>query len=253
MALFSTPAIVLATVRYGETSKIVRLATREHGVLSAIAKGALRPRSKFGAALQVLSEGVAQVYTKESRDLQTLGVFDVTRLRVGLTADMARYAAASVLAEAVLRFGQPEPQPQIFDLLRDALDALDDSPAAEVESLGLRALWLLVAELGFAPTLDHCAIDDVPLPAGEAVAFSAADGGALCASCAAGRSASRMAADDRAALAALLVPEAPLPALDARHAAAHRRLLARFVRAHIADQAPMPALDFWLGRPWTPA
>ena len=54
MPQLDSPAIVLSTLRYSETSKIVRLATREHGVQSAIAKGALRPRSRYGAALQFL-------------------------------------------------------------------------------------------------------------------------------------------------------------------------------------------------------
>ena len=41
MALVNTTAIVLSALRYSETSKIVRLATRDLGVQSAIAKGAL--------------------------------------------------------------------------------------------------------------------------------------------------------------------------------------------------------------------
>ena len=57
MPLVSTPAVVLATHRYSETSKIVRLATLDLGVQSAIAKGALRPRSRFGAALQTAESG----------------------------------------------------------------------------------------------------------------------------------------------------------------------------------------------------
>src|SRR5207249_7232337 len=56
MALVTTPAVVLQTYRYSETSKVVRLATRELGVQSAIAKGALRPKSRFGAGLELLSE-----------------------------------------------------------------------------------------------------------------------------------------------------------------------------------------------------
>jgi len=47
--LITTPAVVLRTHRYSETSKIVRLATRELGVQSAIAKGVLRPRSPLEA------------------------------------------------------------------------------------------------------------------------------------------------------------------------------------------------------------
>ncbi|MGH9262540.1 MAG: DNA repair protein RecO, partial [Acidimicrobiales bacterium] len=70
MSLASTPAVVLQTYRYSETSKVVRLATRDLGLQSAIAKGALRPRSPFGAGLELLSEGVAQLYHRESRELQ---------------------------------------------------------------------------------------------------------------------------------------------------------------------------------------
>ena len=90
MPQLDTPAIVLSTIRYSETSKIVRLATREHGVQSAIAKGALRPRSRFGAALQSLSEGQARLLVKEHRELHTLASFDLLRLHVGLAGDLER-------------------------------------------------------------------------------------------------------------------------------------------------------------------
>ena len=66
MAPVATPAIILATLRYGETSKIVRLATRDLGVQSAIAKGASRPKSKFGAALQAHHAGTAPVLLQVS-------------------------------------------------------------------------------------------------------------------------------------------------------------------------------------------
>src|SRR5215204_6429821 len=84
MPLVSTPAVVLSSLRYSETSKIVRLATREFGVQSVIAKGALRPKSRFGAALQLLSEGEAQFVLKENRELHLLTTFDLRRLHLGL-------------------------------------------------------------------------------------------------------------------------------------------------------------------------
>src|SRR2546427_6788792 len=84
-----------------ETSKVVRLATRELGVQSAIAKGALRPQSPFGAALELLSEGVAQLYHRDSRELQTLAAFDVTALRRGLATSLGRFAGATTLAEVM--------------------------------------------------------------------------------------------------------------------------------------------------------
>ncbi|MGH7528380.1 MAG: DNA repair protein RecO, partial [Gemmatimonadales bacterium] len=87
MALVATPAVVLSAIRYSETSKIVRLATREFGVQSAIAKGALRPRSRFGASLQLLSEGQVQLLMKEHRELHLLTAFDLAQLHVGLAGD----------------------------------------------------------------------------------------------------------------------------------------------------------------------
>jgi DNA repair protein RecO (recombination protein O) len=250
MPLLVTPAIVLSALRYSETSKIVRLATREAGVQSAIAKGALRPKSRFGAALQLLSEGQAQLLTKEHRELHILTAFDLQQLHIGLAADLARYATASALAEVMLRFAPSDPHPESYDIFRDALGALEAAPAPEVEALGFRVLWQLVSVLGFAPSLDACVRDGTLLPAEGALPFSTREGGALCPACAAQHDATELPPDARADLVALLDPEAELPGFDRRHGAAHRRLLARYVRHHLGEGAELPALDFWLRRPW---
>ena len=250
MPLVFTPAIVLATLRYGETSKIVRLATRDQGIQSAIAKGALRPRSLYGAALQVLSEGAAQYLAKEGRELHTLTAFDVTHLRVGLAGQLDRYSAASALSEVMLRLAPAAPHADSFDVMAHALAMLEAIPAEAVESYGLRALWQLISSLGFAPALAVCARDGSALPAAGTVRFSLTDGGALCNSCAHGRASielPRQALDD---LGALMASDADLPFLDARHLAAHRRLLARWVRTHLAEAGELPALESWQQRNW---
>jgi recombinational DNA repair protein (RecF pathway) len=179
-----------------------------------------------------------------------LTAFDLERLHVGLAADLARYATASALAEVMLRFAPPDPHPASFDRFRDALRALEAAPAGEVEALGFRVLWHLVSVLGFAPSLGACVRDGTPLPAEGGLPFSTREGGALCAACAAQQGATQLPAEARADLIALLDPAAALPALDARHGAAHRRLLARYVRYHLAEGAELPALEFWLERPW---
>ena len=253
MPLVITSAIVLSALRYGETSKIVRLATREHGVQSAIAKGALRPKSRFGGALQLLSEGQAQYLAKENRELHVLTAFDLGQLHVGLAADLSRYATAAALAEVMLRFAPPDPHPESYDLFRDALQTLEDAPPAEQDALGFRVLWHLVSVLGFAPSLDACVRDGTLLPEGGTLPFSTREGGALCPTCAAQHGATQLPAEARADLTALLDPDASLPALDERHGAAHRRLLARYIRYHLAEGAELPALDFWQRRPWVAA
>ena len=251
MPLVQTRAVVLSTIRYGETSKIVRFATRDIGVQSAIAKGALRPRSRFGAAIQLLSEGSAHLLVKEGRELHILTEFDLHHLRVGLTNDMRRYAAAASLAEVMIRFAPgEEPHPEVFDLLSAALDTLETAPAGELDSLGLRLLWLLVGALGFAPSFEVCARDGAPVAPEGPLPFSMQEGGALCPACARRYEVIQLPSESRADLAALFDADAALPDLDARHLAAHQRLLTRYLRFHVAEGAALPALDFWARREW---
>jgi DNA repair protein RecO (recombination protein O) len=253
MPLVSTPAIVISSLRYSETSKIVRLATREHGVQSVIAKGALRPKSRFGAALQLLSEGQAQFVLKEHRELHLLTSFDLRRLHVGLATDLERYSVACALAEVMLRFAPPDPHPESFDLLQHSLENLEQAPAAGIDALGYRLLWQMVSVLGFEPALDQCVVDGTPLPNDGSLPFSTREGGALCPTCASQYGATQLPEQARAGLVALLDAAVPLPRLDQKHGAAHRRLLARYIRYHLAEGAELPALEFWSQRPWATA
>jgi len=149
MALVTTPAVVLRTYRYSETSKVVRLATRDFGVQSAIAKGALRPKSRFGAGLELLSEGSAQLYHRDNRELQTLAAFDVERLRRDLATDLTRLAAAAALAELMVRMAPPAPLPEAYDVLTAGLDALIGAAPLAIDATGLRVVWSLLGALGY--------------------------------------------------------------------------------------------------------
>ena len=85
------------------------------------------------------------------------------------------------------------------------------------------------------------------------MAFSAEDGGALCARCAGERKAARLPASDRADLEVLLSDDEVVPTLDERHAAAHRRLVTRYIRYHLGEGAELPGLEFWCARSWSAA
>ena len=259
MSLVSTHAIVLRTYRYSETSKIVRLATRDYGVQSAIAKGVMRPRSPFGAALETLSEGVAQLYHKETRELQTLAAFDVIQLRRDLAVDLGRFAGAAALSEVMLKMAPPAPLPAAYEAFTLGLDALVAAAPEHADATAARWLWLLVGVLGFAPQLDACVRDGNEVSG--TVAFSAAEGGVLCASCAGVKPPTRLPPQAYRDLRALNDAEGPLPALDAAHAAAHRRLVARFIRCHLGEierehrsgngkNERLNAIDIWERRAW---
>src|SRR5438046_6514536 len=140
MSLVTTPGVVLQTYRYSEAAKVVRLATRDLGVESAIGKGALRPKSRFGAGLELLSEGVAQLYFREARELHTLGAFDLVNLRRDLADDVGRFAGAAGVAEVMLKMAPPAPLPVADRTLPAPLDVLEAAVPDRVDATALREI-----------------------------------------------------------------------------------------------------------------
>jgi DNA repair protein RecO (recombination protein O) len=214
-------------------------------MVSGIAKGALRPKSPFGASLQLLSEGQAHLLASRSSDLYTLTAFDLIATHGGLAGQVGRFAASCALAEIAARFVPPVYNATLYDRFLDDIRLLEVAPVDAVAVVTLRAMWRLITELGIGPTVLECARDGASLPGGGA-AFSLRDGGFLCAACAASGATTRLDAADRSDLVALLAA-GDLPLLDRRRTAAHQRLLLRWVREHLGDGA-MPALDAWCAR-----
>jgi DNA repair protein RecO (recombination protein O) len=239
VALLPTRAVVLQAFAYGETSRIVRLLTREAGVQSAIARGAARPRSQF-AILEPFADGVASLYMKPSRDLQTLGGFELTRSRQGLGADLLRFGAASLVAELVMRAGSEEAQPELFDAVVAGLDGLEAAPGDACETTALSVAWNIITVLGFGPELDSCVACGEPLPAEEPASFDYSAGGVRCAACAAGLPGRLLPAHARHALAAFSRGEP----VRLEVSEGHWRLLGRYLQHHIVDGAPLRSLQF---------
>lgn len=239
MAATATDAIVLQSFPYGETSRIVRLLTRSAGVHSAIAKGALRPRSRY-ALMEPFAEGAATLYIRDTRDLQTLGGFDLTCSRQGLGRDLLRFGGASLLAELVLRTASEESNPNLYHAVAVGLDRLLDVDGDALEVSVLAVTWHLIAELGFTPVLDCCIACGRGVDPGRDVMFDYAAGGLRCDGCAAGLPGRRIPARARAALVAFSRGEpATVGATEG-----HWRLLTRYLEHHILEGAPLRSLHF---------
>jgi DNA repair protein RecO len=247
MPAVTTDAVVLHVMPYRETSAILRLLTRDLGVVSALARGARRARSRTGNRLDLFTSGAATLFIKPHRDLHPLIAFEADATHGRLGGDVPRFAAASALAELALKCAPPDPQPHAFDAVAAGLSAIENAPAELVETVALVAVWGLVVSFGFSPALDRCVACGAPVDGG--VAFSPAQGGALCPAHRRGEHTSSLKESDTAALAALVSGRLP-DALDARHAAAHRRLLVGFIRHHLAEHRAMPALAFWDAAAW---
>lgn len=253
--LLATDAIVLHCLEYSETSLIVRLATREAGVQSAMARGARRPRSRFGTALDLFAQGPAQLHVREGRELQTLGAFDAQRSRAAIGRDLGRFASASAIAELVLRFGTAnETNAELFDALAASLDGVADADPAAAGEAGLAGAWRLVAELGFAPSLDACSsCHHADLDLSGPMPFSTSAGGIICADCARHAPVDRTLPPHARQAIAAWCEAGRVARLTPNTLRAHQRLLREFLHHHVADGRALRAFDAWERGAWSTA
>ncbi len=211
--------------------------TRDLGPKSAIAHGALRPRSRFGGLVESFAEGVATLYVKENRDLHTLSGFEIITDRRGLAVDLGRFTGASVMCELVMRLAPEQEDAELYEALRQGLDTLLATSPDRAAGTSLREIWKLVAVLGFTPRLAHCVRCGRSVGA-ESARFDHVAGGILCGACAG--SGARLPPEEVATLRSLVEGADPVPAADG----VQRRLLADFVRYHVADGLRLRSLRF---------
>jgi DNA repair protein RecO (recombination protein O) len=173
-------AIVLRSIRYGEADRILHLYTVTHGRLSAIAKGARRSRSRFGARLEPFMHVRALLHEGRS-DLLTVTGVDTVAVHPVLREHAATLDAAARACDAVGRlFETTDPHPEVFRLLANELALLNDDPAQARTANGLAFRLKLLLAAGIVPQLAACAL------CGEAdhlSGFSGAAGGVVCNSC----------------------------------------------------------------------
>ncbi len=245
MPLLVGEAIVLHAFDYLESSRIVRLVTRDAGMRSAIAKGARRSLRRFGSGLDLFAQGTAFLHTKPGRELDTLSGFEDVRTRTALAEDLGRFTGAATIAEIALRFGRDGADAELFDATAAAFDGLDGKAGDDACEAALAGVWRIVVALGFGPTVTECAACDTPMGPASAAQFTHSAGGVLCARCAAlspgGR---KLPWSARADIAAWMDGDHP-NALDEATARAHQRLLREFLDYHLHDGRPLRAFDLW--------
>jgi DNA repair protein RecO (recombination protein O) len=176
--------VVLRSIRYGEADRILHLYSKNRGRIGAIAKGARKPKSRFGGRLEPFFR--ADLVLHEGRgDLMTVTSATTVDGYPRLRSSGAALTAGARACDAFLRLlDSAEPNPPAYNLLCRYLSLLDDPAenAAELSTaLAFRLKLALVA--GFAPELASCA------HCGEAehlVGFSGAAGGVVCGGCEAG-------------------------------------------------------------------
>lgn len=254
--IVKTEAIVLRSMKYGETSRILTLYTREFGRMSVIVKGARGTKPKFGAALDLMSRSDAVIYTKEQRELQLMTQADLVRQyrRVIDSSDRLMYGFA-ILEFLYATVHGEEAHEELYDILLHALEALDAEQARPANVL-LHYLLRLSGALGIGIDAHHCARCRISFEEERALrgsaAFSLTGGGFTCADCPPAPDSMETAVETVRALSWLdrrPAAEVHTLALTPRSAGEALQVLQRHLKSHVPDMRmvkSVPMLDIFL-------
>jgi DNA repair protein RecO (recombination protein O) len=180
-----TEALILRSIDFGESDRILHLLTPEVGRLPVIAKGARRSVRRFSGTLDLFNHVKIQVDLRRPNSLARLDQASLIDPFISLRSETARFALGCYLLELFDRLaperGTRADTQRLFAFALGALRMV----AERVPDLRLRTLIELRAldALGLRPEFSRC-VRCGSAPAGRGpVGFHVADGGVVCDRC----------------------------------------------------------------------
>ncbi|MBR5155763.1 MAG: DNA repair protein RecO [Clostridia bacterium] len=157
MALIKTSGIVLRTTKYGETSLIVTLLTRDFGKVSAIANGVRTKKSRLLAGLQLFAYSEIVMYkAKQKNGLYHLDEMNVLESFSGVRGALDKMAYATYFAEVANgALSEDSPDDEVLSLVLNTLYMVDRG-LSDYEKIKTVFEWRLSAVLGYAPSVKIC-------------------------------------------------------------------------------------------------
>jgi DNA repair protein RecO (recombination protein O) len=155
MPLFTTDAIVIRSLHYGESDKIVTFFTKNFGKVKGIAKGARRSRKRFQNALELFSHLRLIFFEREGMGLVRVEGCDILNTFPNIRENLKRIFYGNYFLELVNEMaGEREANEEAFDLLLSFLSILEimDPEEEQLRMFEIRMLSLF----GYRPNMRKC-------------------------------------------------------------------------------------------------
>jgi DNA repair protein RecO (recombination protein O) len=181
MGTIKSPALIIKSMNWRDSSRILSLFTREFGRLDVIAKGVNRSTSQSAGILEPLNLIEAVIYFSEKRELQLLGKADLETAFVGIRGDLEKMKyGLGILEILYVFFRDHNPATEFYNFVVYLLAELEKGIAAKI--IFWYFMLKLTSYLGFKPEFKHCHICNEEIKNGQ-VYFSFESGSVICLRC----------------------------------------------------------------------
>lgn len=151
--LHTTKAIVIRTVKYGETSLVVSAFTELFGVQQYMVNGVRTSKKSNGISIAQLQVGnllEMVVYQNDRNTLQRIKECKQAAYYQTLLSDVTKNAVMLFMVELLQKcLKEPEPHPELFHFLEDIFMGLDNGSSHQTANLPLFFILHLSHFFGF--------------------------------------------------------------------------------------------------------
>lgn len=180
-SIIKTKALILNSIRWKESSKIVTIYGAQTGRLKIIARGALRNNNSFAGKLETLYLAELLIDSRNSRTLQILKEIDVLNTFQKCRLDFNIFPYALSVLEIVNQICEETQADEVFfNFILTIIESINETN--KPENIIIYFLLKLASYLGFKPALQHCTSGNFE-HCDHRVFLSITDGSIFCKNC----------------------------------------------------------------------
>lgn len=177
MEIINTEGIVLGEVNYSESSKILKVFTKDYGLISIMSKGCRNLKSKLRGVSNKLSYARFSFNYKKD-GISTLISADTINTLRNIMTDINRISYTSYLLDLTEQVYKHSQEEEIYPLLISILLKINDG--YDYEALTAIYELKLLDYLGIRPNIDGCSICG---SSKNILTISTSEGGYICQNC----------------------------------------------------------------------
>lgn len=176
MKIISTDGIVVSSIPFKESSRIINILTKDMGIVGCIVKGCKSLKSKLRLPSEKFAYGTFHFYYKEN-GLSTLIEADIKNYFINIKSDIVKISYMSYLCELATNVYKESNNSEVYDILISALLKIEDNFDPKIITNIVEIQYL--SYIGISLCLDSC----VNCGSTKVVTLSTSRGGYLCSNC----------------------------------------------------------------------
>ncbi|GJQ58083.1 MAG: DNA repair protein RecO [Candidatus Scalindua sp. AMX11] len=182
MGFYSTPAITLRKIDFGDSSQIITFFTRKYGKIQTLAKGLKLPVKGIGGGIDLFTQNQIVFIQQGRSHLHLLTEWMLQESFCSLRDNLRKFYSALYLLELVGEFTEiNDKNESLYDLVTYTLRevAKGEDPTVTILAFEVQMLSLI----GYMPEMHHCVFCKSEIDLTKFALFNASEGGLLCQDC----------------------------------------------------------------------